>query len=293
MRFRKLIATVAFTAIPLAACAPDDEAELRGSLYFAAGNYLAVLDLRDGSTAVEANLGDVQIHSISPHQDGRILVNLVRSESGLDTRRLVLYDTESRQTLTLLSGREGHYLPRTSALVYDDGIRIKVTERVKGSWRTTDVAKHRLNEPVKILPLGPRRFIYRVRDELPQLFDYRSLHSLELAEFAAHCRLDRALWFADRERMLCGSRRAEDDYEYRFVGLDGAVGERLPLPAAHDLRPLAYLRDQDVLILAERWQGGLGKRWKFAVWIYRFDTGTAYRLLEDQFLGDTVIYAPG
>ncbi|MBT8095084.1 MAG: hypothetical protein KJP08_09755 [Gammaproteobacteria bacterium] len=292
MGLRKLIATIAATAILLPACAPDDQAELRGSLYFAAGNYLALLDLRDGSTAVETNLGDVQIHSISPHRDNRILVSLVGSENDLATRRLVLYDIETRQTLTLLKGREGHYLPRTKALVYDDGIRIKVTERVKGSWRTTDVVKHRFNEPVGILPLGPSRFIYQVGDGPPRLFDYGAQRSTDLAEFAAQCRLDRALWFADRELMLCGSRRGEEGYAYAFVGLDGAVGERLPLPASHDLRPLAYLGDQDVLILTERWQGGLGKRWKWAVWVFRFDSGTAYRLLEDQFLGDTVIYAP-
>ena len=293
MRLRSLIATIAFMAILLSACAPDDQGELRGSLYFAAGKYLAVLDLRDGSTSIEANLGDVQLVSLSPHQDDRILVSLVGSENEIDTRRLALYDIATRQKLTLLGGREGHYLPGTRVLVYDDGIRIKVTERVKGTWRTTDVEKHRFNEPVEILPIGPSRFIYRIGDDLPRLFDYDEKHSVELAEFAARCRLDRALWFADRERMLCGSRREEDTYEYVFVGLDGAVGEPLPLPASHGLRPLAYLPDQDVLVLSERWQGGLGNRWRWAVWIYRFDTGEAYRLLEDQFLGDSVIYRPG
>ncbi len=292
MGHRNFIAAMAVAAILLAACARDDQAELRGSLYFAAGNYLALLDLRDGSTAVEANLGDVQIHTISPHPDNRILVSLVGAENDLDTRRLVLYDIATHQTLTLLSGREGHYLPRTKVLVFDDGIRIKVTERVKGSWRTTDVFKHRFNRAVEILPIGPARFIYRIGDGPPQLFDYDALSSTELGDFAAQCRLDRALWFADRELMLCGSRRAEGEYQYEFVGLDGAIGEQLPLPASHDLRPLAFLEDQDILILSERWQGGLGNRWKWAVWVYRFDTGAAYRLLEDQFLGDTVIYKP-
>jgi hypothetical protein len=289
----KYIATIAFSAILLSACTPDDHAELRGSLYFAAGNYLALLDLRDGSTAVEANLGDVQIHSISPHQDKRILVSLVGTENDFDTRRLVLYDIETRQTLTLLSGRNGHYLPNTKALVYDDGIRIKVTERVRGSWQTTDVARHRFNRPVEILPIGPARFIYRIEDGLQHLFDYDAKRSTELAGLSARCRLDRALWFGDRELFLCASQSDEGDYEYAFVNLDGSVSERLPLPASHDLRPLAYLNDQDVLILTERWQGGLGNRWKWAVWAYRFDTGVAYRLLEDQFLGETVIYAPG
>lgn len=292
MSLRKLIVTILSAGILLPACAPDERAELRGSLYFGAGNYLALLDLRDGGTAVEANLGDVQIQSISPHQDGRILVSLVGSEHNFETRRLVLYDIQSRQTLTLLSGREGHYLPQTSALVYDDGIRIKITERVRGSWQTTDVVKHRFSEVVKILPIGPTRFVYRVGDGLPQLFDHDLRRSNALAEFSANCSLDRALWFADRELMLCGTRRGEGDYEYVFVSLDGAVGERLTLPASLDLRPLAFLADQNILILTERWQGGLGNRWKWAIWVYRFDSGAAYRLREDQFLGDSVIYVP-
>ena len=100
----KRIATVASILVLLSACVSDEQAELRGSLYFAAGNYLALMDLRDGSTSVEANLGDVQIHTISPHQDSRILVSLVGGENDFDTRRLVLYDIRSRQTLTLLSG---------------------------------------------------------------------------------------------------------------------------------------------------------------------------------------------
>ena len=49
MGYRKFIAAIALSAILLTACARDDQAELRGSLYFAAGNYLALLDLRDGS----------------------------------------------------------------------------------------------------------------------------------------------------------------------------------------------------------------------------------------------------
>ena len=68
--------------------------------------------------------------------------------------------------------------------------------------------------------------------------------------------------------------------------------ESLPLPANHDLRPLAFLPDQDVLILTERWRSRLAGRVRWAVWVYRFDTQQAYRLLDDQYLGDSVLYRP-
>ena len=44
--------------LQVSACSQPDHEELRGSLYFVTGNYLALLDLRDGSSSVVANLGD-------------------------------------------------------------------------------------------------------------------------------------------------------------------------------------------------------------------------------------------
>jgi hypothetical protein len=43
----------------LAGCEQAAHQELHGYLYFGSGQYLGQLDLRDGSTSVEANLGDV------------------------------------------------------------------------------------------------------------------------------------------------------------------------------------------------------------------------------------------
>ena len=48
-----------------------------------------------------------------------------------------------------------------------------------------------------------------------------------------------------------------------------------------------------MLVLTERWQGRISNRWKWGVWIYRLDTGEFYRLLDDQYLGDTVVYSTG
>jgi hypothetical protein len=242
------------SALLVAACADTDRPQLRGALYFLSGNYLAMLDLRDGSTSVVSNLGEVNIES--------------------------------------LSGRNGHYLPGTRTLVYDDGIRIFVTERVRGTWEKTEVAEHRYNESVDIVPLSATRFIYRIGDGPFVVYDKTAARSIELTALESACRLDRALWFVDREEMLCQLRDADEQADYAFVGLDGAVGHRVPLSPAHDLRPLVFLPDQDVLLLTERWQGGLARRVNWGVWVYRFDTQEAYRLFDDQYLGDSVYYVP-
>ena len=46
--------------------------------------------------------------------------------------------------------------------------------------------------------------------------------------------------------MLCQTGRDDESFEYAFVGLDGSVHDPLPLPAAHDLRPIAFLHDQEL-----------------------------------------------
>jgi hypothetical protein len=276
----------------LSACSSPGYDELRGSLYFVTGNYLASLDLRDGSTSVVANLGDVDIQSLSPQLEDRLLLTVYGSENNKETRHLVLYDLETRQTLTLLNGRNGHYLPGTRVLVYDDGIRIYVTERIRGSWEKTEVVEHRYNEKVDILPITPSRFIYRVGNGPLFVYDKTAGRSIELSGFASQCRFDRALWFSESEKMLCQVPGDGQSFQYRFVALDGSVGESLPLPAGHDLKPLVTLPDQGVLILTERWRSGLANRVKWGVWVYRFDTQEAYRLLDDQHLGEHVLYTP-
>lgn len=278
-------------AIFLSACTGDDRPALQGSLYFATGKYLAALNLGDGSTSVIANLGDAELLSLSPVLDERLLLSVIGTENQRQISQLVLYDIATRQRLDVLSGGNGHYLPGTRVLVFDDGVRTWITERIDGSWEKFEVVQHRYNASVDIMPLSATRFVYRVEDALPQLYDYVTGRSTELSDFASRCSLDRALWVADSEEMLCQARHDDGSFEYAYVALDGTRGEAVPLPGERDLRPLAHIRDQDVLVLTERWQGLVSSRWKWAVWIYHLDTGEFYRLLEDQYLGDSVVYA--
>lgn len=276
--------------LQVTACNGPGHEELRGSLYFAAGNYLALLDLRDGSTSVAANLGDADIRSLSPQLEDRILLTVYGSENARETRHLVLYDLDNRQTLTLLNGHIGHYLPGTKTLVFDDGVRTYVTERVRGNWEKTEVVEHRYNQGVDIVPISPTRFIYRVADGPLYVYDKTAGRSIELSGLDSTCRFERSLWFADREQMLCQLRRDDESREYAFVGLDGTALDSVPLPSSRDLKPLAFLPDQGVIILSERWRGGLADRVKWGVWVYRFSTQEVYRLLDDQYLGDYVLY---
>lgn len=276
----------------LAACGGPDHPQLRGSLYFAAGNYLALLDLRDGSTSVVTNLGDADIRSLSPQLEERLLLSVYGSENNRETRHLVLYDLETRQTLTLLNGRNGHYLPGTRTLVFDDGVRIYVTERIRGAWQKTEVVEHRYNESVDIVPLSATRFIYRVADGPLYVYDTTAGRSIELTRLESQCRFDRLLWFPGRDQMLCQVPGDGQSFTYRFVGLDGSPGEGLPLPEPHDLSPLVHLPDQDVLLLTERWRTRFADRVQWAVWVYRFDTQEVYRLFDDQYVGDYVLYTP-
>lgn len=275
----------------LAACGGPDEPELRGGLYFASGNYLAQLDLRDGSTSVVTNLGDAEIREISPQSAERLLLTVFGNVNQQDTHRLVLYDIETRQTLTLLNGRHGRYLPGSQVLVYDDGSRILVAEKILGTWEKTEVAAHRFNAPLRILPVSATRFLYALAGEPIHAYDNVSKRSIRLDRLTDLCDLDHALWMPGNDALLCRSAgTGNDEYTYPLVGLDGTVKATLPLPASRSLQPLALLTDQDALVLAEQWQSRMSGRRRSAVWIYRFADEHLYRLLDDQHLGRWVVY---
>ncbi len=289
----RTIVALALAGIWLAGCGSDDREELRGSLYFGAGKYVAALDLRDGSTSVVANLGDAEVLSLGQAVDDRLLLNIIGTENQRELHQLVLYDIRTRQRLTLLNGRYGHYLPGTRVLVFDDGVNIWITEKIRGTWEKTEVVEHRYNAAVDVLPITATRFIYRVEDGPFYVYDRTASRSIPLQGLESPCSLDRALWIAHREQMLCRVRRDDGTYEYAYVALDGSQDEALPLPGDRDLRPIAYLSDQNVLVLTERRQARVSNRWKWGIWIYRLDTGEFYRMLDDQHLGDTVVYSAG
>ncbi len=266
---------------------------MRGFLFFATGNYLAQLDLSDGSTSVAANLGDTEIQEISPQLDERLLLTVIENVNQQDMHRLVLYDIETRQTLALAKGRHGRYLPGTKILVYDDGSRVLVAERVRGTWERTEAYTHRYNAQLHILPISDTQFLYSETGKMVRLYDHDTKRSIELDELGRLCDLDYALWLPDREQLLCRTPGDHGTYNYPFVGLDGQVHDTLPLPVSKSFQPVAWLPDQDALVLTERWQRWMSDTGKTAIWIYRFEDRSMFRFADDQYLGDFVIYRSG
>lgn len=276
----------------ISACQPEHHEELRGSLYFGAGQYLAELELYNGAINIEANLGDVEIKAISAQMDERLLVTVFGSVNQQDRHRLVLYDLDTRQTLTIALGRSGHYLPGTRVLVYDDGVSLVVTDRDNEGWQKTEVVRHGYNAPLMVTPMSATRFLYAIGGEAIRVYDTELRRAVELGALSQFCRLDASLWDPRREQLLC--RRPIDDgrYEYVMTGLDGAVAAKLALPDARMLQPLAFLPDQDAIIFQEPWRSRFSDRQSHAIWVFRFETGEFYRLLDNQYLGRSVVYRP-
>jgi hypothetical protein len=274
----------------LVACQPEQPPEMRGSLYFAAGNYLAEMDLRDGSTSVIANLGDAEIQEMSAQLTDRLLLSVIGKVNQNDVHSLVLYDIESRQTLTLVAGRNGRYLPGTRVLVYDDGTAIIMSERIRGRWENTEIMTHRYNAQIRILPISAARFLYVELGSVIHVYDKETGESTPLPALGERCDLDYTLWLPERQQLLCRTKLADGAWSYPLVGLDGALHGQLSLPASKSFRPLAWLPDQDALVFSEQWRGLLSDRDRSAVWIYRLDVGEAFRLVKDQHLGKWVVY---
>jgi hypothetical protein len=273
------------------ACSPETHEELRGSLYFGAGQYIAELELHNGNVKIEANLGNVDIKAISAQDDERLLVTVFGSINQQDRHRLILYDLQTRQTLTISLGRNGHYLPGTRVLVYDDGVSLIVAERDSDGWQKTAVVRHGYNAPLIVAPMSATRFLYAVGDQAIHVYDTVSRRAIELNALSRLCHLDASLWDPQREQLLCRRHLDDGRYEYIMVGLDGAVAASLELPELRMLEPLAFLPDQEALVLTERWRSKFSDRQNHAVWVFRFDTGDFYRLLENQYLGRSVVYA--
>ena len=276
----------------VSACEPESHAELHGSLYFGVGQYLAELELHNGNVNIETNLGDVEILGISMQKDKRLLVSVVGSVAERDRHSLILYDLETRQALTIAYGRNGHYLPGTAVLVYDDGSSLILAERGDTGWQKAAVASHRYNAALSVIPVSSTRFLYAVGEEAIHIYDAVSQSDEVLAALSQVCRLDAALWESQRELLLCRRPLGDDTHEYVMAGLDGVVATTLALPTSRMLQPMAFLADQDALVLAERRRGKFSNREAHAVWIYRFGSGDAYRLLDNQYLGKAVVYAP-
>lgn len=280
----------------LGACEPATSPGVTGKLYFGSGNYLAELNLRDGSTDIVASIGDAEILEISPKDGRRFLLNVFGRMNQRDAHRLVLFDFESKQQLTFFEGQAGRYLEDGKTLVYDDGARIWATWKRVNYWEKVEVAQHSFNAKVWIVAVSETAFLYSIgMDDGPSLrvFDTVDKQSAELEVLADTCVLDGAIWVEARSELLCRSDSTEnEDPGYVFVGLDGVVSGALHLPPDKSFRAVAHLPDQGAVVLTESWRSWMSDKQKWAVWVYDIDRAAAFRLLKHQYLGHSVIYRP-
>lgn len=280
----------------LAACEPAAPPEISGELYFGSGNYLAVLALRNGNTDIVASIGDAEIQEISPRSERHILLNVFGPVNQRNSHRLVLFDLETRQQLTFFEGRFGRYLLDGQTLVYDDGSRVWATWKRVNYWEKVEVAQHAFNAKVRIVPVSNTAFLYSVESEGAAplyVFDTARNQSTELKRLTSVCELDGAIWIQARNEVLCRSGPSSGSHDsYVFANLDGIVSGSLQLPPDKSFRALAYMPDRDAVVLSESWKTWLSGRRKWAVWVYDIGDAAAYRLLEHQYLGPTVIYRP-
>ena len=280
----------------LVACERAAPPEVLGSIYFGSGNYLAQLNLRNGSIDIVANLGDLEIREISAKDDRYLLLNVFGPVNQMDSHRLVLFDLETRQQLTLVEGRYGRYLNDGQTLVYDDGSRIRATWKTADDWEKVEVAQHPFNAKVWIVPVTDTAFLYSTgpdKNALLRVFDTVDTRSAELEMLADICMLDGAIWIEARSELLCLSDSAgAENPVYVFVGLDGVVSDALDLPPDRSFRAVAYMPDRNAVVLTEPWRSWMSDRQKWAVWIYDVDSAKAFRLFEHQHLGRSVIYRP-
>lgn len=270
-------------------CESEHEREYWGSLYFGAGSYLGQLDLRDGSVAVLANLGDTEIEEVGSFGDEQLLLSVFGPVNRKDTFRLMNYELDGGGRATLIQGRHGRYLPQPEALIYDDGAHLNVRLYGDSAMRELPVIQHRFGASVRILPVSDTGFLYSIDpDKTISFFDVELQESKPLAELSARCGLDGAIWIAERAAVLC--KRQEDVPDYALISLDGRVESILNIPDARRFRALAYLADQDALVLTEEWRTLVSGSTKHAVWIYDLKDDGMLRLAENQHLGSSVVY---
>ncbi len=151
------------------------------------------------------------------------------------------------------------------------------------------MASHDYRVTVQIIPVAATSFLYAIGDEPARLFDLSNATSTSPG-LAEHCSLDGAVWAAELGGLLC--RGLDSQNTYSVVSLDGTVVETLALPEERSLTAVAYAADQGVVIFTERWQSFVSERPQYAIWIHHRDSGETHRLVENQHLGDTVVYRP-
>lgn len=281
--------SLVFGLLLFSGCEPDETREYWGNLYFAAGSYLGQLDLRDGSVSVLANVGDAYIREIDAFGEDQLLLTVFGPVNRKDTFRLMQFKLDTYGLVTLLNGRHGRYLPVPEALIFDDGAHLRVRVYGDGPMEELTITRHRFGSRVHVMQISETKFLYSVDpDSAIHSFDVDTRELRALPGLSQECQLDGALWIDVRDALLC--KREDESPSYSLVGLDGSARGSLVIPDAGPFRAMAYLADQDALVLTEAWNTVVSDSVRYAIWIYDLASDRMMRLVEDQYLGPSVVY---
>jgi hypothetical protein len=278
----------------LQSCEQGAQPDLHGRLYFASGNYVGEFDLAKGTSVIVANRGAVTISDISEFGENRFLLAETAIVETREVPRISWVDIETGQAETLYSGVAARYLSAHSALVWDDGSRLRATSRRRNSGISAEIVSHNLNQLSTIVAVSDEMVLFETG--IPEQRGIRSYNVMtrELLQRDAlteQCRLAGSVWIADRGQLACQARtQSGEGTEYLLTDLNGTVRDRLALPPGKQFTALAYATDQQVLILTEPWRTVFGGGERFAVWAYDLGTGQIYRILGNQYLGASAVY---
>jgi hypothetical protein len=288
----KLLSILAF--VVLASCQQAPQAEFHGRLYFASGNYVGEFDLAQGTSVAVANRGDVTIRNVSEFDPGRLLLTEMGTVDGRDAPRISWLDLDSGEAGSLFAGVIARYLPVPAALVWDDGQRLHASPRRRNSSVNAEITAHNLNQLATIIDVSDSAVLFEVglpEKRVIESYDVNTRERLQREQLSAVCRLAGAVWINDLEVLACPAKGQIGDYpEYLLADIDGNIRGRLALPEGKHFVALDYAPDQQALFLTERWVSPLGGGERFAVWAYDFIDGQSYRIVRNQYLGDSAVY---
>jgi hypothetical protein len=293
-RFGMLLAVLLCAWV--AACGQPSRQGPAGYIYFGSGSYLGKFSLRNGSSEMLGYVGDVNVSSVGNYKSGELLLTATRLVNSREAKMVVRYELANKHYTNLFLGDLALFLPRGEVTVYDDGLALQSTRIIEKERKITKILAHDFDEKVSVVPVTDSSFLFQVaKGNWARIFLYdtatESLESLE--KLAERCNLDGAIWVSERQSLLCrGPLDPGPDPDYRYLSLQGELGETLQPPDGHALRPLLYLPDQRVIVLTESWRGVWGGKQKYAVWIHSPASGEIYRLVKDQYLGEHVAYRP-
>lgn len=285
--------TLSLLVSVLISCDAGPKQEYHGALYFGQGAYLMRFSLADGSLSIAGHLGDTTIRQVIALGEDDLLIAETASVNRRRVPRISWIDPKTGETADLYAGVSAQHLADPGVVVYDDGSDLYAVPQRFDSDNEI-IFSHPQNQLTRLMEASPGILLIETGDA-----DEAAIHAWNartgelqlLKALAATCRLVGAVWIVPLERLACKQREGlPAEAEYLLSDLQGNLDGVLNLPEGKEFFALAYLENQNALVLKETWSGLLGNQDKHAVWMHDLDTRESHRLAENVNLGESVVY---